>query len=173
MNRIDRKAVSLASMARTVAFAGALLASGAFAQQGEPIGSWWLLAMPGGTGGRHAIMTLSTQGSGVVAFRCEGTSSTVLLGLNRPETRPSAGAPVAVEWQIGAGPRHRAQGAPSEETIELDEAASRAIVAEAAEAPSFSFHLVPGAAEEVTLVFRPVETKGALARLREACGKKP
>ena len=164
MNRIDRKAASLA-------LAGALLASPALAQQGEPIGSWWLLAMPGGAGGRHAIMTLSTQGSGVVAFRCEGERSTVLLGLNRLEARPSAGAAVAVEWQIGAGPRHRAQGTPAEETIELDEAASRAIVAGAAEAAAFSFHLVFGTAEEVTLVFRPVETKDALARLREACAK--
>jgi hypothetical protein len=168
MNRIDRKTAGLA-------LAGALLASlasPAFAQQGEPIGSWWLLAMPGGAGARHAIMTLSTQGSGVVAFRCEGARATVLLGLNRPEARPRAGAAVAVEWQIGAGVRNRANGAlASEETVELDEAASRAIIAEAAEAPSFSFHLVPGTAEEVTLVFRPVETKDALARLHEACAK--
>ena len=143
----------------------------ALAQQGEPIGSWWLLAMPGGAGGRHAIMTLSTQGSGVVAFRCEGARLTVLLGLNRPEARPRAGMPIAVEWQIGAGPRRRAQGAPSEETVELDEAASRAVIAEAAEAPAFSFHLAPSAAVETTLVFRPVETKGAIARLREVCAK--
>lgn len=153
------------------ALAGAFLASPAIAQQGEPIGSWWLLAMPGGAGGRHAVMTLSTQGSGVVAFRCEGGRSTVLLGLNRPEARPRAGSAVAVEWQIGSGPRHRAQGTPSEETVELDEAASQAIVAEAAQAASFSFHLAPGVAEEVTLVFRPVETRNAIARLREACAK--
>ncbi|HEX8663987.1 MAG TPA: hypothetical protein VF744_08165 [Beijerinckiaceae bacterium] len=169
MNRIDRKAVSLASVARVTALAGALLAFPAYAQQGEPIGSWWLLAMPGGAGA-HAIMTPSTQGAGVVAFRCEGERSTVLLGLNRPEARPRVGSAVAVEWQIGAGPRRRAQGMPSDETVELDDAASRAIVAEAAEAPSFSFHLAPGAADETTLVFRPVETKGAIARLREACG---
>jgi hypothetical protein len=154
-----------------LALAGALLvASPTPAQQGEPIGSWWLLATPGGAGA-HAIMTLSTQGAGVVAFRCEGARTAVLLGLNRPEARPRAGSTVEVEWQIGAGPRRRVSALASEETVELDEAVSRAIIAEAADAPSFSFHLAPGAAEEVTLVFRPVETKGALARLREACGK--
>ncbi|HEX8166854.1 MAG TPA: hypothetical protein VF601_13830 [Beijerinckiaceae bacterium] len=153
-----------------LALAGALLASPAPAQQGEPIGSWWLLAMPGGTA-RHAIMTLSTQGSGVVGFRCEGARSTVLLGLNRPEARPRAGSTVALEWQIGAGPRRRTEGAlTSGETVELDEAASRTIIAEAAEAASFSFHLPQGAAAEpVTLVFRPVETKAAVERMRQAC----
>ena len=168
MNRIGLEAAGLAL---------ALLASPASAQQGEPIGSWWLIATPGPSG--HTIMTLSTQGSGVVAFRCEGAHVTVLLGLNRPQTRrgagieaPSpAGAPVVVEWQVGAGPRTRAGGVAVEETVELDEAASERIVAEAAEAPSFTFHLAPGAAEEVTLVFRPVETRDAVARLRAACAK--
>jgi hypothetical protein len=166
MNRIDGRTAGLG-------LAGAfLIASPTLAQLGEPIGSWWLLAVPGGAGARHAIMTLSTQGSGVVAFRCEGERSTVLLGLNKPEARPRAGAAVALEYQIGAGPRRRTDGAlASEETVELDEAASREIIAEAAEAASFSFHLAPGAADETTLVFRPVETKDAIERMREACGK--
>ena len=162
--------MSLNHKAAGLALAGALLAASPTpAQQGEPIGSWWLLATPGAGG--HAIMTPSTQGSGVVAFRCEGGRSTVLLGLNRPEARPRAGSAVAIEWQIGAGPRRRAGALASEETVELDEAVSREIVAEATEASSFSFHLASGTAEEVTLVFRPVETKDALARLREACAK--
>src|SRR3954470_13491255 len=148
--------------------AAALAATPAVAQQGEPIGSWWLLDMSGDAAPRHAIMTMSTQGSGVVAFQCSGGRSTVLLGMNKPEFRPQAGAVVALEDQIGGGSRRRAQaGLTWEETLEFDETVSDAIIAEAADASSFSFHL-PQAATEVTLVFRPVETKDAVARLREA-----
>jgi hypothetical protein len=171
MSRIDRKAA--AGLALAGPLVGALFAAApALAQQGEPIGSWWLLGMSGGTAARHAIMTLSTQGSGVIAFQCEGARSTVLLGLNKPEARPRAGATVALEYQIDAGARHRAEGAlTSEETLEFDEAVSRDIIAQAAEAGSFSFHLPHGEAAEVTLVFRPVETKGAIEKMREACAK--
>jgi hypothetical protein len=151
--------------------AGALAATPALAQQGEPIGSWWLLDMSGGAAPRHAIMTMSTQGSGVVAFQCSGARSTVLLGMNKPEFRPKAGAAVALEYQIGGGSRHQAQAAlTSAETLEFDEAVSDAIIAAAAQASSFSFHL-PQAATEVTIVFRPVETHDAVARMRAACAK--
>ena len=151
--------------------AGALAATPALAQQGEPIGSWWLLDMSGEAAPRHAIMTMSTQGSGVVAFQCSGARSTVLLGMNKAEFRPEAGATVALEYQIGGGSRHQAQAAlTSAETLEFDEAASDTIIAAAAQASSFSFHL-PQAATEVTLVFRPVETNDAVARMRAACAK--
>ena len=151
--------------------AGALAATPALAQQGEPIGSWWLLDMSGEAAPRHAIMTMSTQGSGVVAFQCSGGRSTVLLGMNKPEFRPEAGATVALDYQIGGGSRHQAQAAlTSAETLEFDEAVSDAIIAAAAQASSFSFHL-PQAATEVTLVFRPVETNDAVARMRAACAK--
>ena len=150
--------------------AAALAATPALAQQGEPIGWWWLLDMSGEAAPRHAIMTMSTQGSGV-AFQCAGGRSSVLLGMNKPEFRPEAGATVALEYQIDGGSRHRAQAAlTSAETLEFDEAVSDAIIAAAAEASSFSFHL-PQAATEVTLVFRPVETKDAIARMRAACAK--
>jgi hypothetical protein len=91
--------------------AGALAATPALAQQGEPIGSWWLLDMSGEAAPRHAIMTMSTQGSGVVAFQCAGGRSSVLLGMNKPEFRPEAGATVALDYQIGGGSRHQAQAA--------------------------------------------------------------
>jgi hypothetical protein len=151
--------------------AGALAATPALAQQGEPIGSWWLLDMSGEAAPRHAIMTMSTQGSGVLAFQCSGARSTVLLGMNKPEFRLEAGATVALAYQIGGGSRHQAQAAlTSAETLEFDEAVSDAIIAAAAEASSFSFHL-PQAATEVTLVFRPVATDDAVARMRAACAK--
>jgi hypothetical protein len=151
--------------------AGALAATPALAQQGEPIGSWWLLDMSGEAAPRHAIMTMSTQGSGVVAFQCAGARSTVLLGMNKPEFRPEAGATVALAYQIGGGTRHQAQAALTfAETLEFDEAVSGTIIAEAAQASSFSFHL-PQAATEVTLVFRPVATDDAVARMRAACAK--
>jgi hypothetical protein len=105
--------------------AGALAATPALAQQGEPIGSWWLIDMSGEAAPRHAIMTMSTQGSGVVAFQCSGARSTVLLGMNKPEFRPEAGATVALEYQIGGGSRRQAQAAlTSAETLEFDEAVS-------------------------------------------------
>ena len=135
--------------------AGALAATPALAQQCEPIGSWWLLDMSGEAAPRHAIMTMSTQGSGVVAFQCAGGRSSVLLGMNKPEFRPEVGATVALD---------------SAETLEFDEAVSDAIIAAAAQASSFSFHL-PQAATEVTLVFRPVATDDAVARMRAACAK--
>ena len=151
--------------------AGALAATPALAQQGEPIGSWWLLDMSGEAAPRHAIMTMSTQGSGVVAFLCAGGRSAVLLGLNKPELRPRGGASVALDYQIGSGDRQRAEAAvTSDETLEFDETRSEAIIAGAAEAGSFSFHL-PQAGGEATLVFRPVETKDAVAKMRAACAK--
>jgi len=84
------------------AFALALLAcASASGQQGEPIGSWWLVDTSIAGAPRHAIMTLSTQGSGVIAIQCAAGKSTVLLGLNKPELRPSSGPILAVDYQIG------------------------------------------------------------------------
>jgi hypothetical protein len=102
------------------AFAAALLAcTPAPAQQGEPIGSWWFLEMSGAPAPRHAIMTLSTQGSGVIAIQCAAGKSTVLVGLNRPELRPRPDAPaLSVEVQLGTGERRTARAVrTSEDTI--------------------------------------------------------
>jgi hypothetical protein len=155
------------------AFALALLAcASASAQQGEPIGSWWLVDTSSGGAPRHAIMTLSTQGSGVIAIQCAAGKSTVLLGLNKPELRPSSGPILAVDYQIGAAERQRGSAVLiSEDTIELDERASDEIVTRAAEAASFSIHLPEARETEATLMFRPVETEQAIKRLREACAK--
>lgn len=156
-----------------VAWILALLAcTRAAAQQGEPIGSWWFIEMSGAPAPRHAIMTMSTQGSGVIAFQCAAGKSTVLLRLNKPELRPRAGPALALDYQMGTGQRRRGGAVlASEDTIELDERASAEIVAQAAGAASFSIHL-PGTNEaEAALVFRPVETAQAIERLREACAR--
>jgi hypothetical protein len=103
------------------ALALALLASApALAQQGESIGSWWFIEMAGAPEPRHAIMTLSTQGSGVIAIQCAGGKPTVLVGLNRPEIRPPEGeTALSVELQLGSGGRQPAQATrTSEDTIE-------------------------------------------------------
>src|SRR5918994_2702092 len=99
------------------ALALALLASApALAQQGESIGSWWFIEMAGAPEPRHAIMTLSTQGSGVIAIQCAGGRPTVLVGLNRPEIRPRADASaLAVELQLGTGERRAAQAVRTSE----------------------------------------------------------
>jgi hypothetical protein len=142
----------------------------AFAQQGEPIGSWWFLEISGAPAPRHAIMTLSTQGSGVIAFQCAAGRPTVILGLT--ELRPRSGATVALDFDKG-GRRQRAEAVrTSEDTVELDERASAAIIAEAADAASFSVHLPQAEEAEVALVFRPVETKRAVERLNDACAER-
>lgn len=155
------------------ALALALLASApALAQQGESIGSWWFIEMAGAPEPRHAIMTLSTQGSGVIAIQCAGGKPTVLVGLNRPEIRPPEGeTALSVELQLGSGGRQPAQATrTSEDTIELDDQASAEILSQAPDAASFAVHLPNGAEPDIALIFRPVQTKEAIARLQEACG---
>jgi hypothetical protein len=152
----------------------ALVGSPAAGQQGEPIGSWWFLKDANGTGGGHAIMTLSTQGSGVIAFQCASGKTTVLLGLNKPELRRRSAGAARIEYQIGAGERHSAEARlTSEETVELSEPAATALQTQVAAAPSFTIHLNAAPDESASLVFRPVETAQAMRRLREACGSKP
>jgi hypothetical protein len=160
-----------ARLARALAFA--LACAPAAAQQGEPIGSWWLIDMSGGGPSRHALMTLSTQGSAALAIQCAAGRLTVLLGLNRPELRPRIGpGAVQVEFQAGTGERRPAEAAlTSDDTLELDERSSAEIVGEAARAPSFSIHLPKTGEAETALVFRPVETTQALERLQASCGK--
>jgi hypothetical protein len=58
----------------------------------------------------------------------------------------------------------------SEDAIELDAPASAELLAQAAEVTSFAIHLRNGGEPDIALVFRPVETKQAVARLQEACG---
>jgi hypothetical protein len=104
---------------------------------------------------------------------CAPGKSTVLVGLNRPEIRPrSDTAVLPIEFQIGAGERRAAQAArTSDDTIELDERGSAELLAQAAEAASFAIHLPNGGEPDIALVFRPVGTKQAIGRLREACGR--
>ena len=66
----------------------------------------------------------------MVAFQCAGGRSSVLLGMNKPEFRPEAGATVALDYQIGGGSRHQAQAAlTSAETLEFDEPQGRLAIA--------------------------------------------
>jgi hypothetical protein len=167
-----RRGVLLANVALGAVLCAAVPAS---AQQGEPIGSWWFLEMAGQPEPRHAIMTLSTQGSGVIAIQCAAGKATVLVGLNRPEIRPpSEASSLSVALQLGTRERHVAQAKrTSDDTIELDENASAELLSHAAEVASFAIHVRNGAEAEIALVFRPVETAQAIKRLREACGSKP
>jgi hypothetical protein len=171
MRMLPQRAIPAGGLAGACALALAACAP-VLAQQGEPIGSWWFLEMAGAPAPRHAIMTLSTQGSGVVAIQCAEGISTVLVGLNRPEVRPPAGdAPLAIGLQLGNGERRSVQAVrTSEDAIELDEHASAELLAQAPEAASFAIHLPNGGEPEIALIFRPVQTRQAIARLQEACG---
>lgn len=157
-------------MRRSLGALALLLAHGgpAPAQQGEPIGSWWLLSDPAGV---PAIMTLSTQGSGVIAFRCAAGRPSMVIGLNRQELRLDAGAAVTLGFQIGAGERRRVEGRVSGEVVEVGEPVSDEVMRAAGDAPSFTVHLPQAGAAELSLVFRPVETAQAMDRLRKACAK--
>jgi hypothetical protein len=170
MHTLERLMVPARELSRALGLALVACAP-ALAQQGEPIGSWWFLEMAGAPAPRHAIMTLSTQGSGVIAIQCAAGKSTVLVGLNRPEIQPrSRETSLTIELQLGTGERRPAQALrTSEDTIELDEQASTEILAQVGDAASFSIHLPNGPEPEITLVFRPVQTKQAITRLDQVC----
>jgi hypothetical protein len=117
-------------------------------------------------------MTPSTQGSGVIAFRCGSPAPTVVIGVNSPAFRPRDAAGAELEYQIGSGKRRRASAsAGAEGTLELDARASAAIIERAAKAPNFTFYLPQAGDEALRLVFRPVETGPAVEKLRESCRK--
>jgi hypothetical protein len=159
--------ISACGLARMCALS-LLACTPALAQQGEPIGSWWLVS---DSTGAPSIMTPSTQGSGVIAFQCGPGRSTVVVGVNRPELRLGEAAGAArIEYQIGTGQRRRVEGRRVVGgVIELNEAASTEVIDAAAEAPFFAIHLPQEGAAEFTLVFRPVKTAQAIERLRKAC----
>jgi hypothetical protein len=138
------------------------------AQQGEPIGSWWLTH---DSSRKPVIMTPSTQGSGVIALQCDGGKSMVVIGVRQSKLSLEGGISVAVEYQIGAGERQRVQAQRVlGDVFELNDPAASEFMDAAGRASFFTVYVPHHATSaELTLVFRPVETKQALDRLREAC----
>ena len=164
-----RNAHAAMALRLAAAVSATLLAQApAVAQQGEPVGSWWLTQ---DSSRKPVIMTPSTQGSGVIALQCEGDTSTVVIGVHQSQLSLEGGNSVPIEYQIGAGPRQRVEAQRVlGDVLELNDPAAREFM-DAAATESFFTVYVPhhATSAELTLVFRPVETRRALDRLREAC----
>jgi len=133
------------------------------------IGSWIVDAAGEGVAAEHVAMTLSSQGSGVIAFTCRRQRASVVIGLNKTRFRTPVGASTIVRIAIGD---HRAETAAevvSEESAHVDEGVTRDLLARTNDGAVFSFTLPFVDGEDVTLVFRPVESTKALGPLKAAC----
>ena len=93
------------------------------------------------------------------------------IGLNKREFAQAAGERIELSYSIGESTgRPTAAVVLSGELAEIDEAAARALIAAAADAPSFVVHLkLLAGPPEIVLVFRPVETRRAIEGLAKAC----
>ena len=150
--------------------AAAPLPSSATPVQGQVVGSWVISETIRNGDPQHVAMTLSSQGSGVLAFRCVGERAGLLLGLNRASFRSSIGSRIPLRYEIGNQSAETDGAVVSDETLELDEDVARSVMAHTTDAHVLSFTLPYAVGQEVTLVCRPVETTRALKQLKAACG---
>jgi hypothetical protein len=133
------------------------------------VGSWIVDAAGEGEAAEHVAMTLSSQGSGVIAFTCRRQHASVLIGLNNNRFRTPVGGSTLVRLQIGG---HRAEtqaSVVSEETVHLDESTTRDLLARTQDGAILSVSLPSVDGDDITLVFRPVESTKALGPLKAAC----
>ena len=133
------------------------------------IGSWVVDAAGEGVPADHVPMTLSSQGSGVIAFTCRRQRANVVIGLNKSRFRAPVGGSTIVRMVIGDHRAELAAEVVSEETAHVNERATRELLSKTHDGAVLSVTLLPVDDDEVTLVFRPVETTRALAPLKAAC----
>ena len=153
----------------TITVAALLMAQLDAIGETSAVGSWIVDARGESAAAQHVAMTLSSQGSGVIAFTCRGDRAGLVLGLNKTRFRTPLGGRTVVRYEVGSDRAETDAEVVSEETLSFADPVARTLLAKVADAAVLSFTLPLVEGDDVTLVFRPVETTKALAPLRAAC----
>lgn len=140
----------------------------------QAVGSWIVAsgADPATGTERHAAMTPSSRGGGMLAFRCVGGEPSVLVEA-RVGARPRPGERLAVSVQIGDEVRSARAAVSDDATLAFEPEEARFIIAAAVGAAVFSFRWRDPSGAERVLVFRPALTRTAVSPLARACGIPP
>jgi hypothetical protein len=153
----------------TLTLAALLVAQPDVGRDTLAVGSWIVDAAGEGPAAQHVAMTLSSQGSGVIAFTCRRRSPGLVLGLNKTRFRTPVGGQTPVRYEIGNDVAETDAAVVSEETVHVNERVTRDLLARTRDGTVLSFTLPLVEGDEITLVFRPVESTKALAALKAAC----
>jgi hypothetical protein len=150
------------------AFAALLVAQPEAATDTFAVGSW-IVNGGQGDGAQHVAMTLSSQGSGVIAFTCSRERPGVILGLNKARFRAPVGGRTVLRYTAGNERIETEAAVISEETVQLDQEITRDLLARTHDGTVLTFSLPRVDGDDIELVFRPVESTRALAALKAAC----